>query len=329
MWFAIIETTLGNEPTHDKPEQFQNYDEKLSPQVSFKMIAIKGGDFVIGTPSDERGRRTNEGPQKPIRISNFWMGEHEVTWQEFQEFYRQHPLGEKAPKTVNDKAADAVTKPSGSYVDETYGFGEKGYPAINISHHAAMKYCEWLSLKTGKAYRLPTEAEWEYACRAGTKTAFGFGDNALDDYFWYRGNSQTEDFPKGQAHRVKQKKPNAWGLFDMHGNVSEWCIDHYEADRYEAFPWKTSTLNPVKLPSKKRYSYVTRGGDFASPATACRSGAREGSNPSWNELDPQEPPSIWWMFSRGKSWVGFRVVVALKEQTDLIGIRSQVTLNGK
>ncbi|WP_029632109.1 formylglycine-generating enzyme family protein [Zavarzinella formosa] len=313
----------------------ETYVERIgATDVRFTMVAIKGGTFLMGSPKEEACRQLDEGPQRRVRIQPFWMGRHEVTWDEYRQFYRDKPLGvENKDRTARDKEADAVSKPTASYIDETYGFGDAGYPAFNMSHHAAMKYCEWLSKKTGKQYRLPTEAEWEYACRAGTSTAYSFGNEAGeagDQYFWHSANSRTEENPRGQAHPVGRKKPNTWGLYDMHGNVDEWCLDHYEATRYDALPWERPPLNPVKLPTDKRYSHVARGGNFESAATECRSAVRRASLPKWNRLDPDEPPSVWWLASGGgKVWVGFRVVRAVEEYPALIGLRSKVTKESK
>src|SRR5207245_10095376 len=181
----------------------------------------------------------------------------------------------KQPET--EKKADAVTRPTPPYADETFGFGRNGQPVICITHHAAMDYCRWLSARTGKTYRLPTEAEWEWACRAGTTTAFSFGDDParLDEYAWYDKNSEEV------AHKVGKKKANPWGLLDMHGNVSEWCIDHYGKDYYTKFALDKVSLSPVLMPDEKRYSYVVRGGSWVDSASMCRSAARRGSNKEW------------------------------------------------
>jgi formylglycine-generating enzyme required for sulfatase activity len=203
-------------------------------------------------------------------------------------------------------------------VDETYGHGRLGFPAICMTQHAAMEYCSWLSKKTGKAYRLPTEAEWEYACRAGSKTAYSFGDDpkTLGDYAWFEGNSDEH------THKVATKKPNPWGLYDMHGNVMEWCIDHYGKDSYAKFPADKATLGPVLLPTDKRFSHVARGGSWTDPAGLLRSAARRGSDKTWIKKDPQRPQSIWWLTEMDV--VGFRVVRAVEEQANLKGIRSKV-----
>ncbi|MGC8989755.1 MAG: formylglycine-generating enzyme family protein, partial [Verrucomicrobiia bacterium] len=160
-----------------------------------------------------------------------------------------------------------------------------------------------LSAKTGHFYRLPTEAEWEYACRAGTTTAYYFGDDAskLAEYGWFEENS--EENGDWKYHKVGKKKPNPWGLHDMHGNVWEWCLDQYE-DNYEKFadtvhqdPWNRAT---------KPYPHVVRGGSFDDEASRLRSAARRGSDPVWKMRDPQLPKSIWW-FTDAK-FVGFRIV---------------------
>ena len=163
----------------------------------------------------------------------------------------------------------------------TFGFGRDGQPAICMTHHAAMEYCRWLSAKTGKVYRLPTEAEWEYACRAGTKTAYSWGNDPekLDEYAWDVNNAE-KPMPVGK------KKPNPWGLYDMHGNVAEWCLDHYSADTYKTYSTDKPTVGPVILPDAKEYSYVVRGGSWDDDPEKLRSAARRGSNKEWSTQDP-------------------------------------------
>src|SRR5213075_1336692 len=188
-------------------------------QVSYAMVAIPGGEFVMGSPASEPGRKADEGPQHKVKLSPFWMGQYEVTWNEFEMFMfadQERKFKDTiATDPYVDKLSDAVSRPTKPYVEMSFGMGKDGYPAISMTHHAAIKYCQWLSSKTGHFYRLPTEAEWEYACRAGTTTAYSFGDDAsqLGDYAWYSKNS-SEKYQK-----VATKKPNPWGLYDMHGNV--------------------------------------------------------------------------------------------------------------
>jgi formylglycine-generating enzyme required for sulfatase activity len=216
-----------------------------------------------------------------------------------------------------EKKADAVTRPTPPYADSTFGFGRSGQPAICITHHAAMEYCRWLSEKTGKIYRLPTEAEWEYACRSGTKTAYFWGDGTdqIEDYAWFVNNAE-KPMPVGK------KKPNPWGLYDIHGNVAEWCLDHYAPDVYKQFAVAQPSKEPVILPDAKEYSYVARGGSWDDDAELLRSAARRGSNPEWSVQDPQRPQSIWW--HTDATGVGFRIVRPLEEQKSLKGLKSQV-----
>ena len=196
-----------------------------------------------------------------------------------------------------------MTRPTPPYGDASFGFGKGRQPVINITHHAAMEYTRWLSQATGKSYRLPTEAEWEYAARGGTTTPYSFGDDAteLDAYAWYAANSGD------RPHPVGQKKPNAWGLYDMHGNVAEWCLDQYAPDFYARSPAKA----PVLLPSDRRYPYVARGGSWADDPKQLRSAARRGSTEAWSRRDPQSPQSIWW--HTDAMFVGFRIVRAVEE----------------
>jgi formylglycine-generating enzyme required for sulfatase activity len=185
----------------------------------------------------------------------------------------------------------------------SFGMGKDGYPAISMTQHAANKYCEWLSAKTGQFYRLPTEAEWEYACRAGTSTAYSFGDNSakLDDYAW---NEKNSDF---KYHKVGTKKPNPWELYDMHGNVAEWCLDQYEpnynalAGGNSADPWLKST---------KPYPHVVRGGSWDDEGDKLRSAARRASDKTWKQQDPQLPKSVW--YHTDAQFLGFRIVRPLK-----------------
>jgi formylglycine-generating enzyme required for sulfatase activity len=244
-----------------------------------------------------------------VKIDPFWMEKCEVTWNEYELF--MYPEDEKklakatTGETYVDKLADAVTRPSKPYVEMSFGMGKYGYPAISMTQHAANKYCHWLSAKTGHFYRLPTEAEWEYACRAGTKTAYFFGNNAdkLEDYAWFAKNS---DF---KYQKVGKKKPNPWGLHDMYGNVVEWCLDQYDPDFYKQFanveadnPWNRAT---------KPYPHSVRGGSWDDEdPNLLRSAARRGSERSWKAQDPQLPKSFWY-FSDAQ-FVGFRIVRPLK-----------------
>lgn len=286
--------------------KFVDYSAKVpKTSAAYHMIAIQGGDFLMGSPLDEKNRDENEGPQKRVKISPFWMGKYEVSWDEYEP-YMITPLDrfKNGTRKDFDPAAkypdvDAVTSPTAPYVEMSFGMGQKGFPAISMTQHAANKYCEWLSAQTGHFYRLPTEAEWEYACRAGTTTAYFFGDDPakLADYAWYHANS------KEKYQKVGTKKPNPWGLYDMYGNVMEWTADQFVADYFERL--KTPAANPFVRPDAL-YPRSVRGGGWASDAAQLRSAYRMGSDASWEQQDPQLPKSIWYLTDA--PWVGFRLV---------------------
>jgi formylglycine-generating enzyme required for sulfatase activity len=298
----------------------KSYTETIpGTPVKFDMIAIPGGEFLMGSPPGEKDRKDDEGPQHPVRIPPFWMGKCEVTWDEFDLYWRAKPGQKEDKEPENPKDADAVTRPTPPYADETFKKGREGHPVLGITWHAAMQYCRWLSVKTGKHYRLPTEAEWEYACRAGTKTAYFFGDDPkqLGDYAWFADNADEK------THQIGTKKPNPWGLYDMYGNVSEWCLDRFKKDAYAGFSRNTPALSPVILPNEARYPNVVRGGSWGDEAKDCRSAARIGSERDWLRQDPQRPQSIWWMTDG--DFVGFRLVRAVEEQDNLKNFRSRIT----
>lgn len=287
-------------------EELKSYTEKISgTDVSFEMLPIPGGEFVMGSPDSEEKRGEDEGPQHTVKVSPFWMAKTEVTWDlydiwSFNLDIQRRQL-EKVTPTEFDAVADLVTRPTKPYTDMTFGMGQSGYPAICMTQHAAKKFCEWLSAKTGHYYRLPTEAEWEYACRAGTTTAYSFGNDPaqIDEYGWYYDNSNEK------YQKVGRKKPNPWGLYDMHGNVAEWCLDKYEADFYGKFGPGMIADNPLCLP-KTEYPRVARGGSWDDDPEKLRSAARNFSTAEWKQQDPQIPVSVWYMTDALQ--VGFRVV---------------------
>jgi formylglycine-generating enzyme required for sulfatase activity len=303
------------EPARHKP-----YTQAIpGSKVRFDLVAIPGGTFRMGSLASEKGRNPDEGPAHLVQVRSFWMGKMEVTWDEYNLYCKSGPASERGNEEALARDVDAITRPTQPFPDPTMGYGEQRYPAICMSHHAAMEYCRWLSRQTGKVYRLPTEAEWEWAARAGTTTAYFFGDDPkkLGEYAWYEANAEES------THPVGKKKPNPWGLCDVYGNVAEWCLDHYRKDWYATFLPRRPALAPVNLPSAFRYSHVVRGGSWAHNARHCRSAARCGSDPQWNRIDPARPKSLWWLWNA--DFVGFRVVRAVEEQKELKGIRSKVT----
>ena len=276
-------------------DSFRAYLQKMpGSTLQFKMVPIPGGSFLMGSTMEERSRNPDEGPQRNISISPFWMGSYEVSRDEFDIYWKDQ-------STSQNSDLDAVTRPSSQYVDLTWGMGKQGgYPVNSMSQFAALMYCRWLYSKTGVFYRLPTEAEWEYACRAGSSTAYYFGSDEkdLDKYAWYSINSGKKFQKSGQ------KLPNAWGLYDMLGNVSEWTLDHYDEHMLEKLADKTK--DPMLDPNKAHYPKTLKGGSFFDEPGQLRSASRIRSDPSWNRRDPQVPKSKWWLTEASN--VGFRIV---------------------
>ncbi|MDP4129762.1 MAG: SUMF1/EgtB/PvdO family nonheme iron enzyme [Bacteroidota bacterium] len=277
---------------------FATYEQKIpNTTVSFRMVPIPAGSFLMGSPDKETGRRADEGPATKVFVDSFWMEEHEVTYDEYVLFSDEERDPEPKP--------DGITRPSPPYIDFTLGMGKGGgFPANSMSQYGALMYCQWLYKKTGIFYRLPTEAEWEYACRAGSSSAYPFREDKqqLDQYAWYAANSGN------RYHAVKQLKPNAWGLYDMLGNVAEWTLDQYQADYFKRLG--RDVRNPLMQPESK-YPLSLRGGDFRDEASALRSAARIPSERKWNARDPQIPKSKWW--NADAPFIGFRIVRPVKQ----------------
>jgi formylglycine-generating enzyme required for sulfatase activity len=286
----------------DTANAFSIYKFKLpGSSIECKMVPVKAGSFLMGSPNSEQSRKHDEGPQKTVAIAAFWMGAYEVTRDEFDVFYSD-------VTTSENSKVDAVTRPSPQYIDFSLGMGkEGGYPVNSLSQHAAIMYCRWLYNKTGIFYRLPTEAEWEYACRAGTTTRYYFGNDEkqLDKYAWYKSNSDSK------FQKTGLKLPNAWGLYDMLGNVCEWTLDHYDEKLMENMADKAE--NPFVAPAKSRYPKALRGGSYMDDANQLRIANRFKSDPSWNRRDPQIPKSKWWLTDAPS--VGFRIIRPLQQPT--------------
>jgi formylglycine-generating enzyme required for sulfatase activity len=230
----------------------QAYRESIpGTLVSFEMVPVPGGTVTIGG--------------KPVRVEPFLIGRTEVTW----DMYDVFALGLDVAK--GGSATDTVARPSRPYGAPDYGWGHAGYPAISVARTGAQAFTEWLSTKTGKKYRLPTEAEWAHAATLASAS----GKSGVDAMSWHEGNAD------GKTHPVGTKKPDALGLFDLFGNAAEWVSTSDDA-------------------------FVTRGGSFHDARDAVGPNARAVQDDSWNARDPQLPKSRWWL-SDGP-FVGFRVV---------------------
>jgi formylglycine-generating enzyme required for sulfatase activity len=256
--------------------------------VSYDMVAIPAGEFTMGSEA-----KKDEQPPHKVKVDAFWMQAHEVTWDEYRLFMFATASDEAANK---DAVVDAVSRPTKPYVEMSFGMGINGFPAISMTQHAANKYAEWLSARTGEFYRLPTEAEWEYACKAGGNGAPG----NLDEVAWYSKNSD------GKYQLVAKKKPNAWGLYDMLGNVMEWTLDQYA-------PYKAGEQTNPWVKATQPYPHAVRGGSWNDPASLLTCTARTASTPDWKMQDPQLPKSIW--YHTDAQWLGFRLVRPAKVPT--------------
>lgn len=286
--------------------EFADYQGTIpESKAAYGMVAIKGGTFRMGSPEHENGRKGDE-EQREVTVSSFWMGRHEVNWAlylPFADAAKRSPrrfLNGAPRHEPPNRLLDWISSPTEYYASPDFGMGLDGdYPAIGMTQHAANKFCQWLSLQTGHFYRLPTEAEWEYACRTGTEGPYSCPVDQLEDYAVIDPTQTRIGY-----ERVGTKKPNPWGLFDMHGNVWEWCLDGYTSTRsyrLQSDPW---------IRAKQRYPRVARGGSWYDLAEDARSARRLFSHPNWNAQDPQEPQSLWWLVDA--QWLGFRIVRPLE-----------------
>jgi formylglycine-generating enzyme required for sulfatase activity len=265
--------------------------------VHFTLVKVPAGTFVMGSSPTDKYHQREEGPQANVKLDAFWMGTHEVTHDEYELF-----MNDKKEEEV-----DAVTRPTPPYIDFTLGMGKQGgFPANSMSQYGALYYCYWLYKKTGNFYRLPTEAEWEYASSAGKKSTFinGVSENELQQYAWFATNSDNK------YHKVGLLKPNTWGLYDMAGNVQEWTLDQYVPDYFQKVGG--TPVNPLIKP-ESRHPRTLKGGSYLSGIDKLRSAARTKSDLAWNVRDPQIPRSKWW--NADAPFVGFRIVKPDKKYT--------------
>ena len=231
-------------PTPAPPPSPVPYTEDAGVGLGLEMVWVKGGTFVMGSPADEAGHDADERPARRVRMDGFWLGKHEVTQGQYEALMGRNPSGFK---------------------------GDVRHPVENVSWNDAMEFCRRLSERTGRRYTLPTEAQWEYACRAGSAGRFCFGesDSGLAAYAWTYGNSGN------QTHPVGMKRANAWGLHDMHGNVLEWCRDWYGADFYGSPAARARNPENTTAASDR----VRRGGSWNNSPERCRSADRDRKAP--------------------------------------------------
>lgn len=300
---------------------FADYTEQIpGTPISFDMKAIPGGSFKMGSTEKEAFHKEDEAPVRNVTVSPFFMAEVEVTWDQYWAFYANTMSeGRTPPEAVyanNSRPdVDAISGPTSpfGFPDQGWGMGDR--PAITMTHYAAETFCQWLSLKTGKRYRLPTEAEWEYAARGGTETPYFFTGSPKDysnsGFLRKFIDAKTEEissyviYTNNSSNRTQEPsavKANAFGLKNMLGNVMEYCADKYDPNAYSK--GGDTANNPLVTEGEE---WVIRGGNYTSDASDVRAAARNYTrHDDWLKTDPQQPKSIWW-YSDIKG-IGFRLV---------------------
>ena len=280
--FFLLATCLHLFPRESNPgtqDAFEAYTEPISGSgLGIHMQPVPG--------SPEAG------------VDPFWMGACEITWELYDQFLFREIDDIPSPQMGNDvdMDIDAVSGATTPYVDMSNGMGKGTHPVVNVTQYAASTFCVWLSAKTGRFYRLPTESEWEYACSAGSRTKYSFGTRTkdLESYAWYAENSN------GKTRPVGTKSPNTFGLFDMHGNAAEWVT--------------RDDINNVDQTELPLYPRILKGGSWMDDADALEITAGKESQKLWKMNDPQIPKSLWWFTSA--PFVGFRVVRPLHVPAD-------------
>jgi formylglycine-generating enzyme required for sulfatase activity len=326
----VVEMSRGDKFAGTKFTEPESYSKTLpGSKLNLEMVYLPGGEFDMGSPEDEPGHEPDEGPVHRVRVKPFWIGKTEITWEQYEQYsviadsMMLDAITLASPKLNREWITrfgrwigyrtemfvydlDAITRPSPYYGAYDHGMGRRKKPAIGMSWMAAKIYCEWLSKKTGENYRLPTEAEWEYAARAGSSTAYGFGDepHKLGQYAWYDENSDWE------THNVGTGKPNAFGIHDMHGNVWEFCADAYDSTYYAVLSRNDVSVNPFREPGDGSKP-VLRGGSWDDFPEDLRSANRLEQQDWWNDRDPQRPRGRWWLVDA--NMVGFRLARSFEE----------------
>ena len=254
--------------------------------LRFEMVYVPGGKAKLGSPDGEGGRKPDEASVHEVELRPYWMSRTEVTWEAFVKYFENR----KAAKV------DGVTRPSPPYEPPHGKMGVGAHPAVSMRWHGAMGYCEWVSTLTGRRFRLPTEAEFEYAARAGSPAA---GPANPDETAWYAANGEKK------THLTGTRKANAFGIQDLMGNVWEYALEPH---------------------SGSAYAPVLRGGAWNTPAAELRFAARQRILPEWYDRDPNRPRSMWWLTDG--TFVGFRMVCfadAAKKEQDAAAAKVEVS----
>ncbi len=299
------------------------YTERIpGTDITFEMIPVPGGKYLMGSPSGEPNRNADEGPVVFVEVNPMWVAKCEVTQAEYDQYVDMYDVMREYERThgaqVTLEHVDAMTTPTPLYEPlfiYEFGRGPK-LPAISMTQFAAQQYTKWLSAMVGAQYRLPTEAEWEYACRAGSAKAFSWGEDVSksDLYAW---SFDSEIDHEGYS-TVGSKKPNAFGLHDMLGNVGEWTVNAYT----KSYDWlgdreqPVNAIDVVKWPVRAT-SCVVRGGQWEDDAKDVRCAVRlESDDDEWKMEDPDFPRSPWWFTSDPARGVGFRLFRSYKPLDD-------------
>jgi formylglycine-generating enzyme required for sulfatase activity len=256
-------------------------------------VEIPGTDQTVRMAWVPGGEFEAPGDGGTVRVSGFWMGVHEVTEDTYRVFRRRRLDTSAAASPAMAFDVDAVSRPSPPYEDPSQGMSGRNRPATGMTRHAALMYARWLSEKTGRLFRLPTEAEWEYACRAGTAGA------PAAERVWFEANSE------GTFHEVGRRPPNALGLYDLQGNVAEWVLDSWSEGGWTAMPGDRPLVDPVAERTPEGRGLV-RGGSYRDDLDRLACAARQPEMPAWKRRDPQIPKSVWW--NTDAPHVGFRLV---------------------
>ena len=257
--------------------------KSVTNSIGMELIEIPAGKFTMGSPVGEQARFDDEAQVSVTLTKPFGLGKTEVTQGQWKKVMGTEPWGGEVDRRILEKIsrsgeASLTDKERETLLAQAVVKIDQDCPATFFSWEDATEFCKKLTeierkagkLKADEEYRLPTEAEWEYACRAGTTTAFSFGndESKLGEYAWFDDNTGSEKY----AHKVGMKKPNPWGLHDMHGNVSEWCSDWYDDPL-------TGGVDPVG--PEEGSGRVFRGGSWGDDPGGCRSASRHGFVPSF------------------------------------------------